>query len=115
MEVDCSVSKQDFTSGRVFGKGTTSLGNGNEETLIRPTHAGSSILKKKFIPLKPVSLNGRVQQPQYPVSRKNEIALEPVDLVNNAKDGISTSPATWPRWSARWYELRPIVRYSINV
>ncbi|KAL5523808.1 hypothetical protein ACEPAG_7981 [Sanghuangporus baumii] len=97
MEVDCSISKAEFMSGRVFGKGTVSLSN--EETSARPIHTS---LKKKFTPLKPVSVNGRLPQPQYPVSRKEEIALEPVELIQNIGDKTSICSAPWLHWSAHW-------------
>ncbi|KAH8119362.1 P-loop containing nucleoside triphosphate hydrolase protein [Phellopilus nigrolimitatus] len=104
MEIDCALSKEDFTSGKVFGR--RSFGASPIEE-VRPSHASSSTLTKKFVPLT-VSTNALRQQPQYPggsdATRRREIDLQPVGLLQQeekpAYKALSSDPTTY--WSAHW-------------
>ena len=100
--MDCWVSKDDFLSGRVFGRGDS--GHSGEETTKKPMHLSAPTLKKKFMtPLRPVSVNA----PQYrsrvfEEPKDIKVDLEPVSLLQPAKprDAASSRPSS--SWSAHW-------------
>lgn len=119
MEIDCVVLKSDFTSGKVFGKGT--FGFDLDDNDVKPMHMSATSLKKKFaIPLKPVSVNSNRQQPQYPgdagPSQKKGIDLEPVGLLQksvNTEKRVLNGPPSY--WSAHWYVKLFCFRNALKV
>ena len=103
MEVDCSVSRDDYLSGRVFGRGGLSTATENSVPL---ASASSSKLSKKFVPLRPVTNNPPLN-PQHngsePSSSKSRpgVELELVDLVSSSKKTIKAA-STATHWIAHW-------------
>lgn len=97
IEIDHQLSRQDFLSGKCFGRGGIS---DNAVALSRPAAS------KQFIPLKPKVLNGG-KNPAYivpPVTEKEKdtIDLEPVSLANSSK-APQKSPIRDSYWTANWY------------
>ena len=96
VEIDHRLSREDFLSGRCFGRGG-----------LPDAHTTSSHLSaaRQFVPLRPKTLNGD-RNPAYnapaPVaSEKRAVALEAVNLVSSAKTPTKThSKDTY--WTANW-------------
>ncbi|EJD03013.1 uncharacterized protein FOMMEDRAFT_123160 [Fomitiporia mediterranea MF3/22] len=104
MEIDCELPKLDFTSGKVFGKG--SFGSFAEEMDTKPNHASALSLKKKFsIPLKSIPVKP-AQQPQSSDTsdplRTRGIDLEPVCLLQRRENELPPNPIPNTYWSAHW-------------
>ncbi|KAI1786543.1 P-loop containing nucleoside triphosphate hydrolase protein [Ganoderma leucocontextum] len=96
IEIDHQLSRQDFLSGRCFGRGGIS---DTSTSLSRPSTA------KQFIPLKPKILNGG-KNPAYIVpsvaeKEKRGVDLEPVSLANSSKSA-QKSAARDSYWTANW-------------
>ena len=107
MEVDCPISKSDFTSGRVFGRGSFEFPC--DEATKKPAYASATALKKKFaVPLKAASVNTALLKPQRSndddfqcVPRKG-LDLEPVNLMQRMGSEKAVSSAHTSCWSAHW-------------
>ncbi|TBU32764.1 P-loop containing nucleoside triphosphate hydrolase protein [Dichomitus squalens] len=97
IEIDHQLNRQDFLSGRCFGRG------GISDTSVS-TSRPSAV--KQFVPLKPKTLNG-VKNPAYIVpsvtekEKRSSVDLEPVGLVTSSNTGQST-PARESYWTANW-------------
>ncbi|KLO18384.1 hypothetical protein SCHPADRAFT_899782 [Schizopora paradoxa] len=105
MEVDCAVSRDEYLSGRVFGRGglsTTAPDNSGP-----PTSVSSSKLTKKFVPLRPVTNNAPLQRQQgasgtsIPKPRQG-VELELVDLVNSSTKASRKDASIKTHWIAHW-------------
>ena len=104
MEVDCPVSKDDFLSGRVFGKGAFGLQPAEEQTLSRSI---APALKKKFVaPFKPVSMNALNGAPRKVAGDTKKSVHGEAD--EEAENKPTTSHSTVLNgqltryWSAHW-------------
>ena len=97
IEIDHQLSRQDFLSGRCFGRGGIT---DTPPSISRPSAA------KQFVPLRPKTLNG-AKNPAYIVpsaaekERRGGIDLEPVSLVASSKVA-ERSPARHSYWTANW-------------
>ena len=112
MEVDCSVSKADFQSGRVFGKGAFGVQTAED---ISVSHNIAPTLKKRFVaPLKPVSTNvaqrSRLKEVEEAIENakdSNAVELEayqeksPVIAISAPADSNNASKY----WSAHWFVM----------
>ncbi|KAI0335474.1 hypothetical protein GY45DRAFT_1316794 [Cubamyces sp. BRFM 1775] len=93
VEIDHRLSREDFLSGRCFGRGG-----------LPDTQSGSSrpSAAKQFVPLRPKTLNGD-RNPAYSalVPEKRAVALEAVNLVSSTKTPTKThNKDTY--WTANW-------------
>ncbi len=103
MEVECAVSRDDYLSGRIFGRG----GGRTQDDLVPQKSASTSKLTKKFVPLRPVTNNAPFQRPQAASgsssNHRQGIQLEPVDLINSSvKSNKATSASESVHWTAHW-------------
>ena len=97
IEIDHQLSRQDFLSGRCFGRGGIS---DTSAALSRPSVA------KQFIPLKPRSLNGG-KNPAYIIPSvvekdKHDVDLQPASLATSFSKSAQKSPARNSYWTANW-------------
>lgn len=105
LEIDCVVSSSDFFSGACFGRGSID----NASIDVRPNHASSSILKKKFVPLKPSVLN------QMKSTSLNDVAValketndvifletDPTKTTDNLRPETSIDEVKDTYWTANW-------------
>ena len=93
VEIDHRLSREDFLSGRCFGRG------GMPDTLSTSSRLSAA---KQFVPLRPKTLNGD-RNPAFnaPAPEKRAVALEAVNLVSSAKTSTKTqSKDTY--WTANW-------------
>ena len=95
MEVDRSVSREEFISGRVFS-------GGSDAPTTSSSYANSSLVKK-FVPLKPVSLNpNRPLEKNTSSNNSKSVDLQPVNLIQQES---ATPRAITPKvtcWSGNW-------------
>lgn len=99
IEVERSLSKEDFLSGQVFGQIDT---NANQS--YRPAHSSSSVLTKKFVPLKPVSSSVIGPSGMQGSTRPN-VSLESVNLLEKEENMGKAEQASsaFSYWTAHWY------------
>ncbi|KAA1474331.1 hypothetical protein DENSPDRAFT_840910 [Dentipellis sp. KUC8613] len=104
LEIDRSISRSEYLSGECFGRGPALLQNA-------PSLLSSSSLTKKFVPLKPVTMNASraVKAPSNPANGRKFIELEPVSLISTSSQPsslhTSSSPVTSGTesyWTANW-------------
>lgn len=105
MEVDSAVSRNDFMSGKIFGRG--GIGVDTTEVESKPRFASASSLKKKFVPLRLVSLNASapVKSTSDDTSylKRGIVSLRPVDLVQNTEnEGHPQDTVVTAYWFANW-------------
>lgn len=105
MEVDSAVSRNDFMSGKIFGRG--GIGVDTTEVESKPRFASASSIKKKFVPLRPVSLNASapVKSTSDDTSyvKRGIVSLRPVDLVQNTEnEGHPQDTVVTAYWFANW-------------
>lgn len=105
MEIDCPVSKDDFLSGKVFGKGTFGVQHADVQTLTRNTMPA---LKKKFVaPFKPVSANALPQRDVHagdmkiPKQSQTDRDDENIDTSTVNRTSMENVRLT-KYWSAHW-------------
>ncbi|KAI0638193.1 P-loop containing nucleoside triphosphate hydrolase protein [Trametes polyzona] len=94
VEIDHRLSREDFLSGRCFGRGGIPEVSASS---LRPSAA------KQFVPLKPRTLNGG-KNPAYivpPPAEKRGVALEAVNLVS-AEKSAAKSDVKNSYWTANW-------------
>ena len=95
MEIDRPISREDFYSGRIFSGGDEEKQISSSSTS-RPAH-----LLKKFVPLKPVSMNPVRSVERTPNPASKGLDLQPVDLIQQpSKPKELTHQVTY--WSGNW-------------
>ncbi|KAI0375644.1 hypothetical protein BV20DRAFT_959644 [Pilatotrama ljubarskyi] len=96
VEIDHRLSREDFLSGRCFGRG------GIPESSSASSHPSAA---KQFVPLRPKTLNGgknpAYTSPSGVETEKRGVVLEAVNLVSEDKS-LSKSRAHNPYWTANW-------------
>ena len=98
IEIDHQLSREDFLSGRCFGRGGIP---------VAATTSSRSSAAKQFIPLKPRTINGgkststSLQSTLEKTKEKRGVDLEAVNLTGSGKS-LEKSPASNPCWTANW-------------
>ncbi|KAL6308182.1 SNF2 family N-terminal domain-containing protein [Sparassis latifolia] len=95
LEVDRPVDREDFLSGRVFGKGAGSCS---------PILASTGATAKQFVPLRPKAMNS-FKSPSVLskfASQKQAIDLEAVDLVSSSEKSAVKAQVQNTFWTANW-------------
>lgn len=95
INIESPLAKSDFLSGRAFGQGVIVA---EQSVTVRQT--ATSLLKKKFVPLRPITsnVNNNNQQLNVNSSSKVIVPLEPVSLLG--KEASTSTPDSC--WSAHW-------------
>lgn len=114
MEVDSALSRNDFMSGKVFGRGGTGIDASEDEP--KPKFASASSLKKKFVPLRPVYLNASAPvkntSDDTSYTKRSITSLKSVDLVQNTEnDSHLKDLRVTTYWFANWFDV--FFRYAI--
>ncbi|KAH9853466.1 SNF2 family N-terminal domain-containing protein [Lenzites betulinus] len=96
VEIDHRLSREDFLSGRCFGRGGIPDGS---------SAASKASAAKQFVPLKPKTLNG-TRNPAYIMpsaaeKEKRGVTLEAVNLVSTEKSSQKTG-GKHSYWTANW-------------
>lgn len=95
IEIDHKLSREDFLSGRCFGRGVPTSFS---------TPVSRPVAAKQFVPLKPRNLNGNKSPsltPSSAVKEKRGVDLELVSLVGNDKSA-QKSACRESYWTANW-------------
>lgn len=96
LEIDCSVERRDFLSGKCFGRGSLSS----------PAAAMSSSLgaaSKQFIPMRPKALNSFKTPTTAATPERRGVQLEAIDLVSSAEKSSPKPGVQASFWTANWY------------
>lgn len=108
IEVDHQLSREDFLSGRCFGRG------GLPDTSASASRPSAA---KQFVPLRPKTLNGgKISAYIVPSAvvekEKRGVDLESVDLVVSQKSAQKPS-ARESFWIANWWVMWPLAHWCV--
>ena len=100
MELDEPVSRDDFISGRIYGKcGGMSQSKTQEN---KPVYSTAPTLTKQFaLPSSKAPFRTPFAAPS--AVKKQRVALEPVGLIASSKSNSKQSITKDQHWSAHWY------------
>ena len=93
INIESPLAKSDFLSGRAFGQGIIAA-----EQSVNVRESAPTLLKKKFVPLRPITSNVNNNIQRQVSSSRVLVPLESVSLL-----GKEASPsATDSHWNAHW-------------